>query len=63
MHWDSVHAFFNMGGYAFYVWGSFGLTLLAVVWEVVGLSQRRKQAIRVIKQASLLKQAGVEQTN
>ena len=26
MQWNSVSEFFAMGGYAFYVWGSFGVT-------------------------------------
>ncbi|CAN5420629.1 hypothetical protein BH18ACI2_BH18ACI2_15730 [soil metagenome] len=36
--------FFSMGGYAPYVWGSFGVTLLVLVGEVVSL-RRRRQAL------------------
>lgn len=32
MNW---HEFFNMGGYAFYVWTSWGLTVLVMVWQVL----------------------------
>jgi heme exporter protein D len=49
MQWASWSAFFNMGGYAFYVWFSFGLTALCVVWEVVALRQRSAQALRLSK--------------
>ncbi len=34
MQSNSVLDFFNMGGYAFYVWSSFGLTALVAVIEV-----------------------------
>ena len=31
-----------MGGYGFYVWGSYLFSLVAIVWELVSLSQRKK---------------------
>ena len=31
-----------MGGYGFYVWGSYLVSLIAIVWEVVSLKQRKK---------------------
>ena len=31
-----------MGGYGFYVWGSYLFSLIAIVWEVVSLKQRKK---------------------
>ena len=34
MIWNSVSDFFAMGGYAVYVWGSFGVTAAAMVVEV-----------------------------
>ena len=30
MQWNSVAEFFAMGGYGFYVWGSFGVTALVI---------------------------------
>jgi heme exporter protein D len=42
MQWDSVQAFFDMGGYAAYVWGSFGFTALAMLAEVVSLRRRTR---------------------
>ena len=47
MQWESWSAFFNMGGYAFYVWFSFGLTALCVVWEVIALRKRSAEALRL----------------
>jgi heme exporter protein D len=39
MNWSE---FFSMGGYAFYVWGSYAIALLALGGEVIFLRQRRK---------------------
>jgi heme exporter protein D len=49
MQWASWSAFFHMGGYAFYVWFSFGLTALCVICEVIVLRKRSKEAIRLSK--------------
>ena len=38
--------FFNMGGYAFYIWGSFGVSLVLMGAEVLMLRRRRKRALR-----------------
>ncbi|MGI8734341.1 MAG: heme exporter protein CcmD [Pyrinomonadaceae bacterium] len=43
MNWSD---FFNMGGYAFYVWGSYLLTLVAIGGEVVFLLKRRKRCVQ-----------------
>jgi heme exporter protein D len=42
MNWGSAGAFFAMGGYAFYVWGSYGVTALFLVLEVVFLMARKR---------------------
>jgi heme exporter protein D len=47
MQWASWSAFFYMGGYAFYVWFSFGLTLLCMAWEMLALRKRSTQALRL----------------
>lgn len=49
MQWNSVSEFFSMGGYAFYVWGSFGLTALALLAEPLIVRQRQKQAVRAVR--------------
>jgi heme exporter protein D len=35
--------FFDMGGYAFFVWGSFGVALVLMGAEVLMLRRRRKR--------------------
>lgn len=47
MQWASWTVFFNMGGYAFYVWFSFGLTALCMAWEVLALRKRSAEALRL----------------
>jgi heme exporter protein D len=47
MQWASWSAFFNMGGYALYVWVSFGLTIVCVALEVLALRKRSAQALRL----------------
>ena len=37
--------FFAMGGYAFYVWGAYGVTALVVLAEVLALRARRRAAL------------------
>lgn len=49
MQWHTLHEFLAMGGYAFYVWGSFGLTALIALWELWSLRHRRQLAIQSIK--------------
>jgi heme exporter protein D len=34
MQWHSWAEFWEMGGYGFYVWGSFGATALVVIVEI-----------------------------
>jgi heme exporter protein D len=46
MQWLSVADFFHMGGYAFYVWGSFGITALVVVAEVWQVRAKRREILR-----------------
>ena len=46
MHWNSVNEFLAMGGYAFYVWGSFGITFFCMAIEVF-LLRKRSQHINI----------------
>jgi heme exporter protein D len=41
MQWNSVSEFFAMGGYAVYVWGSFGATAVAMAVEMLQIRHRR----------------------
>ncbi len=43
--------FFDMGGYALYVWPSYGLALVMVVVNVVSPIMQRKKVITRIKRA------------
>ena len=38
MNWPDL----SMGGYGFYIWGSYLASLIAIVWEVVSLKQRKR---------------------
>jgi heme exporter protein D len=49
MQWNSISEFFAMGGYAFYVWGSFGLTAAVVVGETLLLRSQRKNILRNLR--------------
>ena len=43
--------FFAIGGYAFFVWMSYGLTLLVIVFNIVMPLIQRKQVIKRVKRA------------
>ncbi len=47
MQWSSFSAFLHMGGYAFYVWTSFGFTAICMGWEVIALRKRHAEALRL----------------
>ena len=51
MHWNSVSDFFHMGGYAVYVWGSFGAALLAMLVEPLLIRKRRLDIQRILRRA------------
>lgn len=46
MNWSSAGEFFAMGGYGFYVWGSYAVTLLVMVAEPLLARARHAQARR-----------------
>ena len=45
MNWGSSAEFFAMGGYGFYVWGSFLVTAAGLAAEPVLLAARRRRAL------------------
>jgi heme exporter protein D len=53
MQFDSINAFFNMGGYGFYVWLSYGVAAVAIVLLIIMSQQKHKQIIESIKQRHL----------
>lgn len=52
MNWGSMDAFLAMGGYALYVWGSYAVTFLLMVLEVVFLVSRRRTAATALEKAA-----------
>jgi heme exporter protein D len=44
MNWGSLTNFLAMGGYGFYVWGSYGLTVLLIALELALLIARHRAA-------------------
>jgi heme exporter protein D len=42
MKWGSLSEFLAMGGYAFYVWGSYLVTVACIAGEVLLLRTRRR---------------------
>lgn len=50
----SVAEFFHMGGYALYVWGSFGVTALVMIAEPILLRQSRVATEKRIKRIARL---------
>jgi heme exporter protein D len=46
MNWAE---FFAMNGYAFYVWGSYGVALLVFAVEIMLVRNRRKLALRNLR--------------
>ena len=48
MNWSE---FFSMGGYAFYVWGSYAVALIVMAGEVILLLRRKKTLAAQIDQA------------
>ena len=45
MTWNSTSDFFAMGGYALYVWGSFGIAAILLIGELLLVRVRRRAAL------------------
>ena len=58
MNWSE---FFHMGGYAFFVWTSYALTLIVIVANIVAPMLQRKKVISRIKRA--INRENIEQAN
>jgi heme exporter protein CcmD len=44
----TMQEFFAMGGYAFYVWTSYGLTLIVLLANIIIPVAQRKQFLRTL---------------
>lgn len=54
MNWGSLSAFIHMGGYAFYVWSSFGVSFALLGMELWLLSKRRRTLLKRLGQIQRL---------
>ena len=52
MNWGGVSAFLAMGGYAGFVWGSYGVTAACLALEIVILTARHRNLRRSIAAGS-----------
>ncbi len=55
IYWNSVGEFFAMGGYGFYVWGSFGACAAALIVEPLLLAKRRSEVLRSLQRELSIK--------
>ena len=53
MNWESPAAFFAMGGYGLYVWGSFGACAILLIVEPILARQRRTSILRSLRRERL----------
>lgn len=49
MIWNSASDFFAMGGYALYVWGSFGVCALALALEPLLVGRRQTSIMQSLR--------------
>ncbi|MCE1182823.1 MAG: heme exporter protein CcmD [Rhodocyclales bacterium] len=49
IYWSSFSDFLAMGGYGFYVWGSFGVTAAIMAIEPILVARNRKTTISRLK--------------
>jgi heme exporter protein D len=60
--WSSPAEFFAMGGYALYVWASFGLCALVIAIEPLMICSRRKVIVARLKREILAERFDKEGT-
>ena len=60
MNWSSSADFFAMGGYALYVWGSFGACALAFVVEPLLIRQRHTLVVRTLRRQTAAEKLEME---
>ena len=51
MQWQSLEHFLAMGGYGFYVWGSYAVAVAVITAEIWALRQRRRAALGEVRRA------------
>ncbi|MDN4503117.1 heme exporter protein CcmD [Alteromonadaceae bacterium BrNp21-10] len=67
MAFDNIAAFLNMGGYGFYVWLAYGISILAVVAIAVSCILNRRllwrEALNEMQRKQRIQQAQTNQNN
>jgi heme exporter protein D len=61
--WNSPAEFFAMGGYALYVWSSFGVCVLVLILEPLFVRVRYRAIVRRLQQERLAEQFDNENLN
>ena len=61
MRWESWAAFWHMGGYALYVWGSVGVTALLMALEVWQARWAHRAVLKQLKTEQAVAQLPVEE--
>jgi heme exporter protein D len=54
--WNSPAEFFAMGGYALYVWSSFGACALVLLFEPLAIRARHKRIVRRLQREVMAEQ-------
>jgi heme exporter protein D len=62
MMWNSVGDFFAMGGYALYVWGSFGICAFAFLMEPLLIGKRHRDIVRTLRRQLAAEKLETENT-
>jgi len=57
VNWGSWDNFLRMGGYGFFVWGSYGMTVAIVAIEVWQLKVRRRRAVAELRREAARRSA------
>ena len=57
----NISEFFYAGGYGWYLWGSFGMTILLMASEVVVVKNQRRTIIKRLSRMVRLNAAEVEE--
>jgi len=60
MNWGSWQNFLHMGGYGLYIWGSYAVTLIVLVAEIVALVARRRGVIERLEKYYLARRSNNE---
>jgi heme exporter protein D len=62
MNWGNWSNFWHMGGYGFYVWGSYAVALLCIAAEVFLIAQRKRTLLKRLTQMLRLTGKGRNET-